>query len=254
MVITIKDIAKEAGVSIATVSRVLNGQGGYTLEVQSKVMEITNRLGYRRNDSARSLVQKSTKTLGIIMPHLTTSFYGMIVSGIEDTAFTNGYSVIISHAGIEGERLRETAENMVNRRVDGVIIFSMELTEEELQIFRQLDIPMILISSEVLGSTIPFLKVDDYSAAFAAVEYLIQKGHTRIGIAGLSEHNKIAGKPRLRGYLDAMEEYGLRVDPSWIEYGDFSFEKGYEAMEHFIHNNANLTAVFGVSEIGRAHV
>lgn len=248
MAATIKDIARESGVSIATVSRVLNHLGGYSSEVEAKVLTIAKELGYRKNENARSLVKNTSKTIGIIMPHVTTSFYGKIVNGIEDTAYAHGYSVIITHAGVEGERLRNSINLMGERRVSGVIVFSMSLAEDSVESLKQLGVPILLVSTEVLGTGIPYIKVDDYSASFAAVEYLITHGHTKIGLAGASPTDVIAGKPRIRGYLDALEKHQLTAKEGYIHTGDFSFEAGKQAMEHYIATKSDITAVACVSD------
>ena len=248
MVSTIKDIAKATGVSIATVSRVINELGCYSPEVERKVQQAIKELGYRRNVNARSLVSNSSKIIGIVMPDVATSYYGDIVSGIEDEANVHGYNVILTHAGVEGNRLHESLEMMSERRVDGLIIFSLALEEQDIAVIIDLNIPVLLIATEVAGSQIPYIKVDDYAASYAAVEYLIQHGHSKIGLAGVNQTDPIAGVPRIQGYKDALFSNGIVFDNKNIQYGDFSFDAGKKAMDTFSQLEDPITAVFCVSD------
>ncbi|MBF0777699.1 LacI family DNA-binding transcriptional regulator [Streptococcus cuniculi] len=248
MSVTIKDIAKQAGVSIATVSRVLNHLGGYSSEVEQKILEIANELGYRRNANAMSLVSKSTRTIGIIMPTVATSYYGNIVSGIEDVAHQNGYSVILSHAGVSGNRLHNSLNVLSERRVDGVLIFSLPFDQEDIDRIKALGIPVMLISTEVEEGQMPYIKVDDYKASYTAVEYFIGLGHRNIAIVGASSTDPIAGLPRIRGYLDAMKNHSLEVQDDWICYGDFTFEAGQMGMRQLLQAQEQVTAIFCVSD------
>ncbi|MCH4168565.1 MAG: substrate-binding domain-containing protein [Streptococcaceae bacterium] len=248
MVATIKDIARASGVSTATVSRVINHLGGYSKEVELKVLKIAKELGYRKNENAISLVKNTTKTIGVIMPDVATSFYGNIVNGIEDKAYDSGYSVILTHAGIEGKRLQESLNLMAERRVDGLIIFSLNLSAQDINTIDSLDIPLLLLSTKAENTEIPFIKVDDYSASYAAVEYLIGKGHTKIGLAGVNAEDPIAGKPRIQGYLNALEDHQIQLNLDLIKQGDFSFESGKAAMSELIAQKQAITAVFCVSD------
>lgn len=206
------------------------------------------KLDYRRNENAISLVKNETKTLGVIMPDLATSFSGTIINGIEDTAYAEGYSVILMHAGVEGNRLIESLNLMAERRVAGLVIVSIALTSDQSKVLQALGIPFILLSTEAIGHPFPYLKVDDYTASYHAVTYLIEKGHRGIALAGASPTDPIAGKPRIRGYRDAMEFHGLAVKEEWIQAGDFSFEAGKQALAHLKDELDQLTAVFCVSD------
>ena len=248
MSITIKDIAKVVGVSTATVSRVLNRQGGYSKEVEEKVKEVAKNLNYRRNDNAASLVTQTTKIIGIIMPVVDSSFYSNIVTGIEDYAVSKGYSVILSHAGIEGEKFLDCFNVMIDRRVDGIIAFSLTLKEDDIRSIKNSNIPFLLISSISSDKSIPFLKIDDYSAAYFATQYLINKGHKKISIMGMNRNDIIAGEPRIQGYNDCLKDNGIEVDDSLIITGEFNFTSGQLGMRKIIDDKIDITAIFCVSD------
>lgn len=236
MAITIKDIAKRANVSTATVSRVINDIGGYGSETRERVLSAAKELGYYKNAAATSLVTNKTKTIGIIIPDVSTSFYGNIVTGIEDIAYDYGYSVILTHAGVEGKRLSDSLKLMVNRRVDGIIIVSIYLKKEQQVMISRLGVPTILLSTISEDNRLPYIKVDDYEAMYHATQYLIDHHHQKIGLAGVNPNDKVAGEPRLSGYLDCLVANHLPVDKALICYGDFSFDAGRRAMEYYVHH------------------
>ncbi|MCR8844482.1 LacI family transcriptional regulator [Paenibacillus sp. SC116] len=248
MAATIKDIARVAGVSTATVSRVINNLGGYNEETEKKVMAVAKALGYRKNENARSLVQKSTNTIGVIMPDVTTAFYGDIIKGIEDTSYEHGYSVILTHAGSHGSRIHESMNLMGERRVDGLIIVSVELHGAAIESLSSLGIPFILLSTKTDREDTPYIKVDDYRAAYTAVKYLIDNNHRTIGMAGANPDDPIAGSPRIHGYTQALLDQGIKVDLNLIKPGGFNFESGKTAMQAFIEDDAAITAVFCASD------
>ncbi|HEM3701753.1 TPA: substrate-binding domain-containing protein [Streptococcus suis] len=249
MATTIKDLAKKAGVSTATVSRVLNNLGGYSPEVEERVLNLAKELHYIRNDSAKNLVKQFTQTVGVIMPVTATSYYGKIVKGIEDYAVEKEYCVFISHAGVDGNRLEETLQTMVERRVSGIIIFSIYLSAEQVNYIHSLGVPVVLLSTIDEQQQLPYLKVDDYTASYAAVDYLIKMNHRRIAIVGANSQDKVAGMPRIQGYKDALASAKIAENADWIHAGDFTFDSGRRAVDHFIQNGIELpTAFFCVSD------
>ncbi|WP_445487775.1 LacI family DNA-binding transcriptional regulator [Niallia sp. 03133] len=248
MNVTIKDIARIANVSTATVSRVLNGAGGYNEETKNKIMDVVNKLGYRRNEMARSLVKNSSNLIGVIMPNVATIFYGEIVNGIESVAHTNGYSVIISHSGINGDRFNDCVNVMAERKVDGLVIVTVELNKAQVELVNSLQIPYILLSTDTPCKDAPYIKVNDFDAAYAATRFLIENGHTKIGIAGVNPDDRVAGIPRIEGYKKALEDNEIAFNRKLVKYGDFSFYSGKEAMKSYLEEKVELSAVFGVSD------
>ncbi|WP_179393957.1 LacI family DNA-binding transcriptional regulator [Lacticaseibacillus absianus] len=244
---TIKDIATMTGVSIATVSRVLNNQGGYSEETREKVENAAREINYYRNEMAASLKKSSARIIGLIMPNAPTLFYGDIVEGIETVASRNNYSVIITHAGQDGTNLMDCVSLMAERRVEGLVIASMSLNKSVEEQIKNLTFPVVLVST-CAGTDIPFIKVDDESAAYDATNYLIEHGHQEIAIAGPNLSDQIAGLPRVTGYRRAMTDHGLVVEPEWIHPGTFSFDSGIAAMHAFYNLAHRPDAVFAVSD------
>ncbi|MGN8841555.1 LacI family DNA-binding transcriptional regulator [Niallia sp. HCP3S3_B10] len=248
MTITIKDIANAAKVSTATVSRVLNGAGGYNEETKIKILQIAKELGYRRNEMARSLVKKSSNLIGIIMPSVSTIFYADIVNGMEKVAQAHGFSVILSHAGEKGNRLIDCLKMLEERKVDGLVIVSIPLKEEQIQAIESLSIPYVLLSTDTKNKRIPFIKVDDYEASYAATKYLIDYGHQKIGLAGVDFSDRVAGIARMEGYKRALCDHEISFSANYIKAGDYSFSAGKEALYAFHAEKTDITAVFCVSD------
>jgi LacI family transcriptional regulator len=244
---TIKDIATQAGVSIATVSRVLNNRGGYTEETRKKVMRVAENMNYYRNEMAAGLKKSAARIIGLIMPKSSTLFYGDIIEGLESVAQQRGYGVIIAHASGDGINLSEIISIMAERRVEGLVIASFALAQNVITQINGLPFPVVLVSTQS-DDSIPYIKVDDEAAAFDATEYLIQHGHQKIAIAGPNVTDKIAGVTRIKGYERAMMKHHLPIDPNWIFYGDFSFEAGIHAMKHYFQLSNRPDAVFSVSD------
>ncbi|MCT2908707.1 LacI family transcriptional regulator [Schleiferilactobacillus harbinensis] len=244
---TIKDIATLAGVSIATVSRVLNNLGGYSEETRKKVMAAAESMNYYRNEMAAGLKKSSAHIIGLIMPTSPTLFYGDIIEGLESEAQKHGYGVIIAHASADGINLSEIISLMAERRVEGLVIASMALVQNVITQINGLPFPVVLVSTKS-DKSIPYIKVDDESASFDATEYLIHHGYEKIAIAGPNISDQIAGVPRINGYKRAMQKHHLPVDPDWIFYGTFSFESGIQAMKYYFQLSNRPEAVFSVSD------
>lgn len=249
MRITINEVAIKAGVSTATVSRVLNGQIGYSEKTKEKVLKAMKELNYSPNAMARSLASNTTSTIGVLVPYIPTSIASTILYGLETAAGDKGYSVIISNTGKEGERTTKSLELMVEKRVDGIVIISESIKEEYYKTLENMKIPSVLVSTMSYKHSMPYVKVDDRQAAYSATQYLIEAGHNKIAMISGYEDDLIAGRPRLEGYINALKDYGIGLDHSIIKYGDFSYKSGVNCMEELIAEGKNkFTAVFAASD------
>lgn len=245
---TIKDVAKRANVSIATVSRVLNNLPGYSDKTRQLVMKAVEETGYQPNAIARGLINKRTQTIGVLLPSVSSSFSSELLHGIELHAHEHEYSVVICNTGDDGNRTLKYLQVLREKQTDGVIFASEVLKDEYYQTIQAMGIPTMLVSSQSAHSSIPFVKVDDYRAAYDAVSYLIGKGHTQIAMVAGTKEDTIAGIPRVKGYLQALQDHNLYFREEALVYGDFKFESGYSAMETLVRGNAGITAVFAASD------
>lgn len=249
MRITINEVAVKAGVSTATVSRVLNGQIGYSEKTKEKVLKAMKELNYSPNAMARGLASKTTSTIGVLVPYIPTMISSIILNGLETAAGDKGYSVIISNTGKDGERTTKSLELMSEKRVDGVVIISEAIKDEYYRTLENMKIPSVLVSTMSYKHPIPYVKVDDKQAAYSATQYLIEAGHKKIAMISGYEDDLIAGKSRLEGYINALKDFGIEINHNIIKYGDFSYKSGINCMEELIDEGKNkFTAVFAASD------
>ncbi len=245
---TIKDVARKAKVSVATVSRVLNNLPGYTEETRKKVMEVIEEIGYQPNALARGLVCKRSHTIGILMPSLSSMVTSEMLKGIEDKAHKSDKSVIVCNTDNDGIRTLEYLDVLKEKQVDGIIVVSANINPFQYQKILQMKKPVVLVSTLYSGSNLPYVKVDDQRAAYDATLYLINKGHQRIGMISGTKNDKIAGNPRIQGYKQALEANDIFLDDQYIAYGDFKFKSGIVAMEKLLNTVPDITAIFAASD------
>ncbi|RUT31588.1 LacI family transcriptional regulator [Paenibacillus zeisoli] len=245
---TIKDVAKKANVSIATVSRVLNNLTGYSDKTKQKVLRTIEEMGYQPNMIARGLINKRTRTIGVLFPNVSSSFSSALLHGIEEFAYNHNYSVVVCNTDEDGKRTLKCLQVLREKQVDGIVFASELLKDEYYKVLEAIQIPVVLVSSETNYPGVPYVKVDDRVAAYEATEYLIHKGHKRIAMIGGTKGDPIAGVPRVEGYMKALKDHGIPCMEEYIAYGDFGFASGCSAMEELLKRSLDFTAVFAASD------
>ncbi|RTE10160.1 LacI family transcriptional regulator [Paenibacillus whitsoniae] len=245
---TIKDVAKAANVSVATVSRVLHNLDGYSDKTKQIVMQAVEALGYQPNAIARGLVNKRTQTIGVLFPDVSSSFSSDILHGIEEIAQERGFSVIVCNTAEEGKRTLKYLQVLREKQVDGIVFTSEVLKDEYFQAIKDMRVPVILVNTMSQKHMIPYVKVDDRQAAYQATDYLIQKGHREIAMISGSLKDQIAGYPRLDGYRQALADNGIEYMESRVAIGDFELESSRKAMQKLLTEAPPFTAVFAASD------
>jgi LacI family transcriptional regulator len=246
---TIKDVAKLANVSIATVSRVLNGQSGFSKATEEKVLNAIKELGYQPNAFARSLISKKSNTVGILFPEVSSQFSSKILRGVEEAAHLHGSSVIVCNTASHGQRTMKYLQLLTEKRVDGILFVSEIITEEYYNTLESMQIPVVLVSTESYKYPLPFVKVDDKHAAFTATDYLVKMGHSKIGMLSGNKEDIIAGQPRIDGFKQALALKGLDItDKNIIHSQGFSFKDGFTGLPKLLEQSPDLTAVFAASD------
>ncbi|MCF6092790.1 LacI family transcriptional regulator [Microaerobacter geothermalis] len=245
---TIKDVAKLANVSIATVSRVINNSPLVTEETKRLVHRAIRELGYEPNALARGLVNRKTNTIGVLIPDVSNFFFSEVFKGMEDAAHQFGINVIICNTDMSKDRMLKYIKFLKEKQVDGVIFTSEPVTEEYRASFISLGVPVVLISTSDEEGTFSSVKVDDYQAAYDGVSYLISKGHTQIGMISGSFDDPIAGLPRYEGYKQAIADHGIPFSQDLVVTGNYRYEGGLESMKKLILLNPTMTAVFAASD------
>lgn len=230
--ITIHDIAQEAGVSKTTVSRVLNNSSRVSDKTRLKIEEVINKYDYQPSESARALCQKTTKMIGVIIPNIYNDFYHEVMQGITQVADESKMSLLFCNT-MEDPKKEENAMTMLKgQRVRGVIMALARdnpdrklLTRVEEQI-KELNAPVVFLDRK-LSSSKDAVTYDGFGASYRATTELIKAGNKTLGIITGDINLKI-GKERLDGFIKAMEDHQVEVNDEYIFYGNFMLEKAYE--------------------------
>jgi len=239
---TIKDVAKYTGLSIATISKYING--GNVLEKNKTVIgDAIKSLDFKVNEMARGLKTNKTMTIGVLIPSLENIFITSIISNIENILIQNGYSTIICDCREDMDQEREKLNFLVNKMVDGIIMMPISNNGEYIKKVVESAIPVVLIDRPIKDINCDVVLVDNLNASYTAVEHLIVQGHKKIGIICGSEDIYTA-QERLRGYLRVHEDYSLEIDRNLIKYGDYLLQSGYDLLLELMDLNPPPTAVF----------
>ncbi|UCF96328.1 MAG: LacI family DNA-binding transcriptional regulator [Spirochaetaceae bacterium] len=246
--VTIKDIAREANVSYATVSRALNNKRGVREATRQKVLKLATEMSYTPNAIARGLVKKQTHTLGLIIPDITNPFYPEVARGIEDGAAEEGFSIFLCNTNWERERELEYLKLLAEKRADGIILAPIDNEVETAESRLTGKMPIVYVSNAPVGTLHSFVVIDNVLGGFLATEHLIRSGYRKIGFVGSTEDSLTIAE-RLKGYRKALEKYGITIDERHIQLGEFKQESGYRIMRKMISDGDYPRAIFAENDL-----
>ena len=253
---TIYDIAREAKVGIGTVSRVFNDHPSVSKETRRRVLRVANRLSYRPHPYARGLARKRTNSIMAVIPFFTTFFFMEILQGVQSKLSELDCDVILFGVNHPDQVESSLRHHVLRSRVDGLLFFSMRMPDTFVSQFPHHRTPVVLV--DAFHERFDSLTVDNQQGAYAATQHLISLGHKQIGLLGANRES-IPAKERLRGFQNAMEQAGLKVDPSLVKNSSspkldgFTRESGFEVMNQFLALGKKMpTAVFVSSDIQAA--
>ncbi|HAS6983205.1 TPA: LacI family DNA-binding transcriptional regulator [Vibrio parahaemolyticus] len=242
---TMKDIAKLAGVSTSTVSHVINKTRFVSEEISERVNNAAKELNYYAPSAlARSLKVNRTKTIGMLVTTSTNPFFGEVVKGVERSCYHKGYSLILCNTEGDNERMRQSINTLLQKRVDGLILMCSSLEGERIDVFeRYPDIPVVVMDWGPMLFTSDKIQDNSLRGGYLAAKYLIDCGHTEIGcITGpLIKHQ---AQMRYEGYKRAMNEAGLEFNANWIIESDFECEGGYQAFKKMAERGTLPNSIF----------
>lgn len=246
MAVTLRDVAREARVSIATVSRVVNGHGNVTDATRARILGVAERLRYVPDSAARSLSTGLTHTIGVLLPDLYGEFFSEIIRGIDQAARRRGLHLLLS--GVHGSADEAAlAVRSLKGRVDGLLIMSPYADSAFLADHFAADTPAVLMNSPVRGHSHSSFCVDNRGGARAMIKHLAAVGHRRIAfIAG--PRDNFDATERLAGYCEAISAIGPELH-EFILAGDFSEESGYRAAQRLLELDERPDAVFGANDM-----
>lgn len=246
--ITIYDVAREANVSMATVSRVVNGNPNVKPTTRKKVLEAIDRLGYRPNAVARGLASKKTTTVGVIIPDISSIFYSELARGIEDIATMYKYNIILSNSDQNLEKELHLLNTMLGKQVDGIVFMGGNITDEHVEEFKRSPVPIVLAASvEEQGET-PSVAIDYEQAIYDAVKLFIDKGHRDIAFVSGPMQEPINRSKKLQGYKRALEEAAIPFNEQFVAEGDYTYDSGMEALQSLMGLDRKPTAILSATD------
>ncbi len=241
---TIYDVAREAGVSMATVSRVVNGNPNVKPATRKKVLDAIERLGYRPNAVARGLASKKTTTVGVIIPDIANIFFAELARGIEDIATMYKYNIILCNSDQNKDKEISLINTLLEKQVDGILFMGGEITEEHVTQFKRSPVPVVLAATVDQDGELPSVNIDYQQASFDAVTELIEAGHSRVGMVSGSLEDPVNGFQKFSGYKKAFTEKNLDFDDSLVAIGDYTYDSGIQAADTLMKVSNPPSAIF----------
>ena len=243
----IYEIAREAGVSIATVSRVINHSNAVSEKSYRRVMDAVRKFNYVPNSTARSLSTSTSTSIGVVIPDINNPFFSLLLEGITRVADERGYHVLLFNTAENTDREHQVLQTMREHRLRGIIITPVSEqdpdTMKRLHNFETLGIPVVLLDREVDSQFFDRVVTDDERGVYAAISELIRVGHRRIAIITGPDTSSSA-EARLHGYMDALRAHGLPLRQEYILHGDFKTELAYTLTKRLFEEGTPVTAVF----------
>lgn len=230
MTVTIYDVAREANVSMATVSRVVNGNQNVKPSTRKKVLEVIERLEYRPNAVARGLASKKTTTVGVIIPDISNNLYAELARGIEDIATMYKYNIILANSDQNEEKELTLFDAMLAKQVDGIVMMSDRVTENIQKAIDASPVPVVLAGSVDEIKEMPSVNIDYAQAAYEAVKLLIANGHSKVAFVS-GPHSFTVTKHKLDAYKKVLVDSGIEVDERYIVEEEGNYDSGMVAFK-----------------------
>ena len=243
---TIKDIAKELGISYSSVSRALNGKKGVSEKTRIDIEKVAKALGYQPNDLARGLVNKVSKTIGVIIPEITNPFFSEIVKGIIEASTKENYDIFLCVSNWDADREASYLKALRKKQVDGVII--KPARDQDVSIYEDFVLPHVILESWEKLNNACSISLDNEKGGYIATNHLIKCGYKNIGFLP-GKRESLSSKQRKIGWQKALAEAGMVENENTIIYTNFSIEGGYEATKMLMGADATIDAIFAANDV-----
>ncbi len=244
---TIKDVAREAGVSVATVSRVINNSPKASQSSIDSVTKAMKELGYRPNAAARALVSQNTNTIGVLVSDVSDPFFGTLVKAVDNIAHQAGKHLLIGNGYHRAEEERKAIDLLINSRCDALVIHSKALSDQELIDYANEIKAMVIINRHIPELAERCISLDNYKGAYLATEYLIRHGHKNIACISSSQHIDDA-QQRIEGYKNALIAHNISLPTNYLELATPDSEGGEEAMTNLLTKSVQITGVVAYND------
>lgn len=246
--ITIYDVAREAGVSMATVSRVVNGNPNVKPSTRTKVLEAIEKLNYRPNAVARGLASKKTTTVGVIIPDISNIFFAELARGIEDIATMYKYNIILSNSDQNKEKELNLLNTLLAKQVDGVLFMGSKISDIHVEEFERSPVPIVLAATTDQKQKTPSVNIDYEKAASDAVTHLIKHQNERIAIILPDVDQEGNELKKLSGYKKALEKHHIPYREEYVLSVGQEYDDGMKAMEKLLQLKERPTAIFACTD------
>lgn len=226
--VTIYTVAREAQVSMATVSRVVNGNPNVKPETRQKVLDVIKKLNYRPNAVARGLASKKTTTVGVIIPSVTNPYFAELALGIDDIATMYKYNIILTNSDFDDDRILKVTRGLLAKQVDGIIFMGHDMSAELQDEFAFSNTPVVVAGSIVNDDKLPTVRIDYRSAAKEATNRLLDHNKGKVAFMVSSLDYSINSKYRLAGYQEALIEHQVKFDPNCVVETNGDYNRAYK--------------------------
>jgi len=244
----IREVAHKAGVSVATVSRVLNNSDSVTSATKARVQDAIHALNYRPSMLGRNLRNSESRLLLVLIPEISNPFYFEVIKGIEETALHHYYNILLCETGSDPIRENIYFDLVTSKMADGIISMDPAVNIDTLTQLAK-NHAIIQCSEYETESGIPYVTIDHELAAYEAVEHLIQLGHKQIALIN-SDKKFLYARQREKGYLQALKDHGITFHEEYVYYtGELGFDHGQRAMQEILKQSKKPTAIFAVSDL-----
>ncbi len=243
---TVIDVAKRAGVSAITVSRVINRSGYVSEETRKRVEAAADDLGYLQNSLARSLRSSRTNTIGLIVSDITNPFFTNLARGVEDIASDAGFTVIFCNTDESTDEEEKYTQVLLKKQVDGFLLVPTHSSPHSIQMIQKRDIPLVIIDRWVPEVQVDSVRCDSEDGSYQLTRLLLSLGHRNIAVISGPKDVSTA-IDRVNGYCKALEEAGLPFLENYVRYGDFVQSSGYELTKRLLALDPRPTAIFGAN-------
>ena len=244
---TIKDVAKKAGVSISTVSRVINDSKPVTNEVKQRVLDVIKETGYVPNPLARSLVTKKSQLIGVIVPEVTDTFAAEVLNGIEEISKMYDYDILLANTYSEKDLEVKNINLLRAKQVEGIVMISWDIDKDVVGLLEDSGIPAVYISKTTRDFDIYNVSINNNSAVKDMTNFLLDRGHKKIALLNTTFQTNLADE-RLTGYRDAIVDRGLKVNEGFIKSCGPTFDDGYMAVKEMRESKVDVDAIFATSD------
>ncbi|MBB1109159.1 catabolite control protein A [Limosilactobacillus balticus] len=232
--VTIYTVAREARVSMATVSRVVNGNPNVKPETRQKVLDVIKQLNYRPNAVARGLASKKTTTVGVVIPNITDPYFAELALGIDDVASMYKYNIILTNSDSDDEKILKVVRSLLAKQVDGLIFMGHDVSDDLRNEFESTNTPVVVAGSIVNNDALPSVRINYQAAAKEATEFLLKHGDQQVAYITGPLRYSINGEDRLNGYKEAMANNNVAFNESLVIETDGSYQAGYAKAQEVI--------------------